>query len=101
MESTPESNDLVTIPIRCLQREEDKTEVAILATRQSPAAAEVIEPCPRCGGVLINPERLGWCPKCRYCKALEENAPKVDLTSTSAPKASPLGIVEFINLVSQ
>lgn len=58
--------------------------------------------CPRCSTKLINPDSLGWCPKCGYCKSIEQDAAKVAPleTATDTPaKPSPLGIQEFIDLV--
>jgi hypothetical protein len=34
-------------------------------------------PCPRCGGRLTNPDGLGLCAGCGYCRSLEEEAPAV------------------------
>jgi len=57
-------------------------------------------PCPKCGTKLVNPQGLGWCPKCGYCRSLSE----VDLTAMApetAPvrKPSPLGVVEFYDVL--
>jgi hypothetical protein len=68
---------------------------------RAPASTPSV-PCPRCGGRLSNPEGLGWCPACGYCRSLQENP---DQAAVGAPKAahrpSPLGIVEFIEVVSK
>jgi hypothetical protein len=53
-------------------------------------------PCPRCGSKLVSPESLGWCPKCGYCRSLEEDAAKVALIKPPVHKPSPLGAVEFV-----
>jgi hypothetical protein len=64
------------------------------------SAAEV--PCPRCGGKLINPGSLGWCPKCGYCQSLDADAAKVVVPSKAGPhKPSPLGIVEFFDMLAK
>src|SRR5258708_5838541 len=68
------------------------------AAPQTPAAA----PCPRCGAKLINPESLGWCSKCGYCRTIEEE--KVILPkdgSAAGAKSSPFGIVEFLQLLGR
>jgi hypothetical protein len=58
--------------------------------------------CPRCGGKLMNPEGLGWCPKCGYCRSLEEDAAKVPLVAKPVVhKSSPLGVVEFFDLLAK
>jgi len=47
--------------------------------------------CPRCGGVLINPESLGLCQGCGYLRTLEEKHEQVVLPATTPlPAASPL-----------
>ena len=38
------------------------------------AAAADSSACPRCGARLTNPDGLGWCPGCGYCRSLEERA---------------------------
>src|SRR5260370_36875121 len=53
------------------------------ATAYIPAASETVSvnkeaapvvpsplDCPRCGGKLMNPDSLGWCAKCGYCRSL-------------------------------
>ncbi|HEV3118363.1 MAG TPA: hypothetical protein VGY58_15040 [Gemmataceae bacterium] len=59
-------------------------------------------PCPRCGGKLVNPQNLGWCPKCGYCRSLVEDAPQA-LRAEAAPvqPPSPLGVREFTELLSR
>jgi hypothetical protein len=59
------------------------------------------ETCPRCGGKLINPEGLGWCSKCGYCKSLEEGAAKVELAPQATRQPSPLGAREFVELLQR
>lgn len=40
--------------------------------------------CPKCQGKLVNPESLGWCPNCGYCRSLEETRTGMfDATSMS------------------
>jgi hypothetical protein len=55
--------------------------------------------CPRCGGKLTNPESLGWCPKCSYCRSLEQDQDKVATLKSGPRKPSPFGIVEFAQLI--
>src|SRR5258708_5777213 len=62
----------------------------------APAEAGQESPCPRCGGKLVNPTSLGWCPTCGYCRSLAEDGAKIPLsTEPAARQTSPLGIVEF------
>ncbi len=59
-------------------------------------------PCPRCGSKLINPGSLGWCPKCGYCRSLEQAGGTMALTAApGTDKASPLGMVEFGQMLSK
>jgi hypothetical protein len=102
MESTPETSNLSTIPIRRLNQTETTPKAPDPPPEQAtPPLDAGATSCPRCGGKLINPESLGWCPKCRYCRTLEEDAPKVALARSAAVKSSTLGAAEFANLVAQ
>jgi hypothetical protein len=53
--------------------------------------------CPRCGGKLTNPDGLGWCPGCGYCRSLAEEEAVVPPPVEPAPpkKPSVLGATEF------
>jgi hypothetical protein len=42
-----------------------------------------VTPCPRCQQPLVDPNGLGWCKACGYCKSLAES-------ETTAAKAPPL-----------
>ncbi len=48
-----------------------------MSTTQSPpesiAAPPVSDPCPRCGKALVDPDGLGWCPGCGFCKSLAQD----------------------------
>jgi hypothetical protein len=58
--------------------------------------------CPRCGSKLVSPDGLGWCPKCGYCRSLAEDGAKIGLaTATVAQKTSPLGVLEFYELLAK
>src|SRR5439155_25857678 len=62
----------------------------------------VASPCPRCNGPLTNPEGLGWCPKCGYCRSLEEDANKAALAAPpAARRPSALGFVEFFEVLGK
>jgi hypothetical protein len=54
------------------------------AVEPVPAADPVA--CPRCKGKLINPQVLGWCPKCGYCRSLEKDQAAAKLV-TDMPAA--------------
>jgi hypothetical protein len=58
-------------------------------------------PCPRCGGKLVDPDSLGWCAKCGYCRSLEAESRTVLEAAQPARAASPLGAAEFGNLVQR
>ena len=62
---------------------------------EAPAADPTI--CPRCGGKLTNPDGLGWCAGCGYCRSLEEEGQTVAPPPEAAQpkKPSPLGAAEF------
>ncbi len=54
--------------------------------------------CPRCGNKLANPEGLGWCSKCGYCRSIEEEAANPAMAAgeaSAAKKPSALGAAEF------
>src|SRR5438132_8108230 len=77
---------------------------APVAEKSTPAAAPApaVVPCPRCGGKLTNPEGLGWCPSCGYCRSLEQDAKKAALAAPTAPRGpSALGIVEFAEVLGK
>jgi len=72
------------------------------AEKNSTLSAEpfpAVPTCPRCGGKLTDPQGLGWCPGCGYCRSLQEDADKATVAgSASARKPSSLGLVEFFEL---
>lgn len=54
--------------------------------------------CPRCGGKLTNPDGLGWCSQCGYCRSLEGDTTTAVLPPPDAEtskKPSALGAAEF------
>jgi hypothetical protein len=53
--------------------------------------------CPRCGGKLTDPDGLGWCPGCGYCRSIEEEGKAIAAAPPPpAPKQpSLLGASEF------
>lgn len=58
--------------------------------------------CPRCGGKLLNPQELGWCPRCRYCRSLESEQKATNVIEEGKrKKLSPLGIVEFLEFANK
>jgi hypothetical protein len=100
MESPPQTVDLSTLPIQGLEKPGTLDEATAPAAPATPPADGADVLCPRCGAKLISPESLGWCPKCRYCRTIEQDAPKV-ARATNATKASALGATEFMNLVAK
>jgi hypothetical protein len=72
------------------------TPTAVPPTTTRPPA----DACPRCGGKLINPDSIGWCSKCGYCRAVEQE----QFAATKKPEVvtgnrSALGIEEFGQLM--
>src|SRR5438876_7605992 len=74
------------------------------ATPEPEATADA-SVCPKCGSKLVNPEGLGWCAKCGFCRTLQEDSAKADLVAKPAaprPKSSSaLGITEFFELLAR
>jgi hypothetical protein len=103
MDSPSETPNVSTIPIPSLSQAETSQETTVAAAAEPPAesSSTTEASCPRCGGKLISPDSLGWCPKCRYCRSLEEDAPQFDLVNKVAAKTSPLGMMEFMDLFSK
>jgi hypothetical protein len=76
-----------------------------LASQTQPADADFnpappneppAEKCPKCEKKLIDPQGLGWCRSCGYCKSLEDDKARAPLETHTAPrKPSALGLVEF------
>jgi hypothetical protein len=74
----------------------------VTETDTPPATEGAASVCPRCGGRLSNPAGLGWCPKCGYCRSLQEEANlPAALGKPAAVKSSPLGVVEFFHLLGR
>jgi hypothetical protein len=71
----------------------------------SPTASEMeaaVTPCPKCQTPLIDPNGLGWCRSCGYCKSLEDDKARVPLANQPpAPQASALGLVEFADILAK
>lgn len=61
--------------------------------------------CPRCQHKLIDPEGLGWCKSCGYCRSLEEERARGPVPAVGKPKPSgpprpsKLGLSEFVDLL--
>src|SRR5581483_10983859 len=91
-------------PTRAIEAENSYS-AAVETENNSPAVVESEQPseatCPRCGNKLINPDGLGWCSKCGYCKSLEEGAAKMELPAAATRKPSALGAMEFIELLQR
>ena len=48
-------------------------------------------PCPRCQKPLVDPNGLGWCKECGYCRSLEESQKTAPAAApTSAPALNQL-----------
>lgn len=74
---------------------------ATVPTAQPEAAPANANACPRCDKPLIDPDGLGWCRACGYCRSLEEERAKqpLDAPAPAPGKSSPFGIVEFGRLL--
>jgi hypothetical protein len=80
----------------------DDDEGAIRIKRKKPPTRPTR--CPRCDTKLTNPEGLGWCSECGYCHSLEEEGktlPDPDEKPETAAKPSPLGVMEFGQLMQK
>ena len=55
--------------------------------------------CPRCGGKLLNPDGLGWCNDCGYCRSVEKAeavvGPPVEDESPRPKRLAWLGATDF------
>jgi hypothetical protein len=74
----------------------DKDVFASIPPLEEEAAVEI--PCPRCASKLVDPEKLGWCPKCGYCHSLAEGEDQLPQPKPQDQSSSPLGVVEFYEL---
>ena len=70
-------------------------------TRSSPPAGTTLQAdtaaCPRCGGHLLEPTGITWCPACGYCPILEKPTPRSNPAGPRTP--SKLGVTEFFKVV--
>jgi hypothetical protein len=58
---------------------------AKISTPTTPAV-----PCPKCGKALVDPDGLGWCSSCGYCKSLtDEPTATAVVEAATAPAARP------------
>ncbi len=73
----------------------------------SKAQANTAEPashvsCPRCQQPLIDPEGLGWCRGCGYCRSLVETEKKIVPAATTASQPNRLAVTgEAVGFVPQ
>ncbi len=81
---------------------------AAVTVKPAPAAKapQPAAPCPRCGGKLIDPDGLGLCQACGYCRSLEQDRdlvppPPEEPTAAGAPRRSLFGFVEFCILLGK
>ncbi|MCI0459990.1 MAG: hypothetical protein L0Z62_23815 [Gemmataceae bacterium] len=59
--------------------------------------------CPACGGKLIDPDGLGWCQACGYCRSMQTERTREQRRKPrkKPPRGdSPLGVVEFFCLLA-
>lgn len=100
MDSNPVFDNPQTLPIRRGQPvtpvvEEDESlmpddllipDEASVDVEPEPLPDQAI--CPRCHGKLVNPQELGWCPKCGYCRSLEKDRATAKLVNEAPPTKS-------------
>jgi len=73
----PSSSDVTTIP------------------PPAEAAPEDAAPCPQCSAKLIDPNGLGWCRACGYCRSLEVERKSRPLQRPALPATtSPMALLE-------
>jgi hypothetical protein len=80
-----------------------ETESSPQATSPDPIPDVELPPsdaCPRCQSKLIDPQGLGWCRGCGYCRSLEEDKAALAPTASVAPRESLLGLVELGELLA-
>lgn len=68
-----------------------------MPARPSTAKAVETSPCPRCGGRLLGPSGVTWCPACGYSPLLQQT-PAAE-PAAPARKPSKLGAAEFFRVV--
>src|SRR5262249_49528423 len=57
--------------------------------------------CPRCDCKLIDPDGLGWCRNCGFCRSLEEDKNKAAVAPVAlARRPSLLGLVDLVEILS-
>ncbi len=101
--STPAYDNPLTLPMRRGQpvgqaTEEDESLIPEDLGEPEVQTSDHLEPepaadpaqCPRCKGKLVNPQELGWCPKCGYCHSLEKDKATAKLVTETQPKKSAL-----------
>jgi hypothetical protein len=59
--------------------------ISAAAKAPQPTSPPIPGACPRCQQPMIDPQGLGWCKACGYCRSLEEGEKK----AASAPNAVP------------
>jgi len=71
--------------------------VDVVQTPPPPAKAN--ESCPKCGKDLIDPNGLGWCKDCGYCKSLaDDNAKELLALKRAAGMAKAGGAITVLPL---
>ena len=84
---------------------EDDTDIQSASELDVPPVSEVTVDttvCPNCGHKLTDPQGLGWCQKCGYCRSLAEDMARIPLQQAKPQrrKPSPFGVLEFFQLVA-
>lgn len=71
-------------------------EMAAEATPENTTSARDL--CPRCQTKLIRPQNLGMCPRCGYCRTLEEDQARVSQLAAPRSRWFLLGMAELYEL---
>jgi hypothetical protein len=76
--------------------EHDPEDPVTIPAEELPEEAADNSLCPRCATKLTNPDGLGWCPGCGFCRTLEEEGKALPLPEPERPKKpSVLGATEL------
>jgi len=62
----------------------------LLVESSSDTSAPVSSQCPKCDGRLIDPEEMGYCPTCGYCRYVEEARRNPGFDRPKAPTPTEL-----------
>jgi hypothetical protein len=90
-------------PVESPEVEAPPAETAEVEAPATELVEEVLyDVCPRCQGKMIDPQGMGWCRGCGYCKSLEEDRARVPAAGQRAQRQpSLLGVNDFFFLLTK